>query len=51
MNCSVALRAKLGVRLLVVDALDERAADCYRLHGSRETSDQAHTLYLQLGVA
>lgn len=47
-NCSVALRGQLGVRVLVVDALDERAADFYRLHGFRKTSDQAHTLYLPL---
>jgi ribosomal protein S18 acetylase RimI-like enzyme len=29
-NCSLALRGQLGVRVLVVDALDERAAAFYR---------------------
>jgi len=48
-NCSVALRGQLGVRVLVVDALDERAAAFYRLHGFRETVEQALTLYLALG--
>lgn len=51
MNCSMALRGQLGVRLLVVDALDERAAAFYRLHGFRETSEQDHSLYLPLGQA
>lgn len=48
-NCSVALRGQLGVRVLVVDALDERAAAFYRLHGFRETVERALTLYLSLG--
>ncbi len=50
MNCSVALRRQLGVRVLVVDALDERAAAFYRLHGFHETAERALTLYLPLGV-
>ncbi|MFA6984968.1 MAG: GNAT family N-acetyltransferase [Arenimonas sp.] len=50
MNCSLALRGQLGVRVLVVDALDERAAAFYRLHGFRDTAEQALTLYLPLGV-
>lgn len=49
MNCSLALRGQLGVRVLVVDALDERAAAFYRAFGFHETSDQARTLYLPLG--
>lgn len=49
MNCSVALRGQLGVRVLVVDALDERAAAFYRMHGFHETAEQALTLYLPLG--
>lgn len=49
LNCSMALRAQLGVRVLVVDALDERAAAFYRAFGFHETSEQAHTLYLPLG--
>lgn len=49
MNCSVALRGQLGVRVLVVDALDESAAAFYRLHGFHETAENALTLYLPLG--
>lgn len=49
MNCSVALRGQLRVRVLVVDALDERAAAFYRLHGFHETAENALTLYLPLG--
>ena len=45
----LALRGELGVRLLVVDALDERAATFYRLHGFHETAERALTLYLPLG--
>ncbi len=45
----LALRGELGVRLLVVDALGARAAAFYRLHGFRETAEQALTLYLPLG--
>lgn len=48
MNCAVALRAQLGVRVLLVDALDERAAAFYRLHGFHETAEQALTLYCAL---
>jgi GNAT superfamily N-acetyltransferase len=48
-NCSMALRAQLGVRVLVVDALGERAAAFYRAFGFHETDEQAHTLYLPLG--
>ena len=47
-NCCLALRGQLGVRVLVVDALGERAAAFYRLHGFRETADRALTLYLPL---
>jgi ribosomal protein S18 acetylase RimI-like enzyme len=50
LNCSLALRGQLGVRVLVVDALDERAASFYRLHGFRETVEQARTLYLAPGA-
>lgn len=49
LNCCLTLRGQLGVRLLVVDALDERAAAFYRLHGFTETADRALTLYLSLG--
>lgn len=48
-NCSLQLREQLGARLLVVDAIDARAAAFYRAHGFRETADDARTLYLPLG--
>lgn len=51
MNCSLALRKTLGVRLLVVDAKDGRAADFYRSFGFRPTAEAAMTLYLPLGAA
>lgn len=49
MNCCMTLRGQLGVRMLIVDALDERAAAFYRLHGFHETAEHALTLYLPLG--
>ena len=49
MKRCLVLRGELGVRVLVVDALDERAAAFYRAHGFNETSGQALTLYLPLG--
>ncbi|HRQ66406.1 MAG TPA: GNAT family N-acetyltransferase [Xanthomonadaceae bacterium] len=45
----LALRAELGIRLLVVDALNQRAAAFYSLFGFRETGRHALTLYLPLG--
>lgn len=45
----LALRSDLGLRLMVVDALHERAAAFYRLYGFRETADNARRLYLTLG--
>jgi GNAT superfamily N-acetyltransferase len=49
-NCSLALRGKLGVRVLLVDALGEQAAAFYRQYGFRETTARALTLYLPLGA-
>jgi ribosomal protein S18 acetylase RimI-like enzyme len=49
MNCGMQLRVQLGVRVILVDALNERAAAFYRLHGFRETANNALTLYLPLG--
>lgn len=43
------LRAQLGVRLLVVDAKDARAAAFYAAFGFRPTAETALTLYLPLG--
>lgn len=45
----LALRGDLGVRVLVVGALDDGAATFYRLYGFRNTSANAPTLYLPLG--
>lgn len=49
MNCSHELRARLGVRLLLVDATDASAAAFYRGFGFSPTADDAMTLYLSLG--
>lgn len=45
----LALRGDLGVRVLIVDALNEGVAAFYRLYGCRMTSENALTLYLPLG--
>lgn len=43
------LREQLGVRVLVVDALHDKAAAFYRGYGFHPTTAQAKTLYLPLG--
>lgn len=43
------LREQLGVRVLLVDALHEKAADFYRAYGFRKTSETSRALYLSLG--
>lgn len=48
-NCSLELRGQLGVKVIAVDALNDRAAGFYRAYGFRETSSNAHMLYLPLG--
>lgn len=48
-NCAYALRQSLGVRLLIVDAKDQRAASFYAAFGLRPTAEKALTLYLPLG--
>ena len=45
----LALRDQLGVRVLVVDSLHDRATAFYRAYWFRETADQSRTLYLPLG--
>lgn len=45
------LREQLGVRVLLVDALHEKAAHFYRAYGFREAMANSHTLYLPLGNA
>lgn len=49
LNVSLQLRAALGVNVLLVDALNARAAAFYQRYGFRETLDHALTLYLPLG--
>lgn len=44
------LREHLGVRVLLVDALHEKAASFYRAYGFREVSERSRTLYLPLGT-
>lgn len=46
---SLRLRAELGVRVLIVDALNERVVNFYRAYGFRPTTARALTLYLPLG--
>lgn len=48
-NCSLELRSRLGIRLLLVDAKDVRAVVFYRTFGFHSTTDDAMTLYLLLG--
>lgn len=43
------LREQLGVRVLLVDSLHEKAARFYRGYGFREVAERAGTLYLPLG--
>ena len=43
------LRDQLWVRVLLVDALHEKAARFYRAYGFREATANSHTLYLTLG--
>jgi ribosomal protein S18 acetylase RimI-like enzyme len=45
------LRAELGVRVLVVDALHEQVAGFYESYGFRRTCTGALTLYLPFGRA
>jgi ribosomal protein S18 acetylase RimI-like enzyme len=48
-NSSRGLRAQVGVRVLVVDAKDERAASFYRAFGFQPTTTAELTMYLPLG--
>ena len=43
------LREQLGVRALLVDALNDAATAFYRAHGFRECASGARSLYLPLG--
>jgi len=44
----LSLRAQLGVRVLLVDALHEQAASFYRSYGFRKASANSNTSYLPL---
>lgn len=46
---ALALRKQLGVYVMLVDALNEKAARFYRTYGFSETASDARTLYLALG--
>lgn len=46
---SLGLREQLGVCVLLVDTLHEKAARFYRAYGFREATTNSHTLYLPLG--
>lgn len=48
-NCGLALRETLGVRVMLVDAKDVRAGAFYRGFGFRASAQNALTLYLPLG--
>lgn len=48
-NLALSVRGTLGVRVLIVDANDARAAAFYRAYGFRPTASTALTLYLPLG--
>lgn len=45
------LREQLGVRVLLVDALNANAARFYRAYGFHQATEDSHTLYLPLGIA
>lgn len=48
-NLAVSVRQTMGVRVLIVDAKDERAAAFYEGFGFRRTASAALTLYLPVG--
>lgn len=50
-NCALTLRETLGVRVLLLDAKDERAAAFYSAFGFRPTAEASLSLYLPLGAA
>jgi ribosomal protein S18 acetylase RimI-like enzyme len=46
---SLGLREHLGVHVMLVDAINDRAAEFYRGYGFRPTASLGRTLYLPLG--
>jgi GNAT superfamily N-acetyltransferase len=49
-KCCLGLRDTLGVRVMLVDALHDKAAGFYRAYGFRETEVGGHALYLPLAA-
>lgn len=49
MHRALALRQTLGVRVVIVDAKDEKAAAFYQAYGFSRTTRDAMTLYLAMG--
>lgn len=49
-NLALSVRQTMGVRVLIVDAKDARAAAFYEGLGFRPTSQSALTLYLSIGA-
>ena len=49
-NLALSMRQAMGVRVLVVDAKDERAAAFYETFGFRRTTGAGLTLYLPVGI-
>jgi ribosomal protein S18 acetylase RimI-like enzyme len=47
---ALSLRETLGVRVLVVDALDEQASNYYKGYGFRSVTDGSLTLYLPISA-
>lgn len=47
----LALREHLGVRVMLVDALNDEAAAFYRDYGFRDVAESSRSLYLALGKA
>lgn len=47
-NLALSVRQTMGVRVLIVDAKDERAAAFYERYGFRYTANAARTLYLPI---
>lgn len=48
-NMALSVRQTMGVRVLIVDAKDSKAAEFYQAHGFRATSNKGLMLYLSLG--
>lgn len=49
-NLALSIRQAMGLRILIVDAKDQRAAAFYEAFGFRRTAGDALTLYLPIGA-